>query len=95
MKFDSILKLLKRALPFINKFRYPLIGALVIALFAITVFRIDYLSASERDEEVYNELITTVENVKFDQNTIDKILSLKETKVDIHTQFPANRTNPF
>ena len=95
MKFDSLLKALKSILPTLKKFRYPLVGAIVIAVFAFTVFQIDSLSGTERDKEVYDELLSSVEKIQFNHGTINEILKLKEADVDVQSQLPNDRTNPF
>lgn len=92
---ETIKNQLKNLLSLLAKYRYPVVGAVIVALFGFTVWRIDYLSAPERDEESYNEQLTTVEKVNFDEEAIEAILELKDTDVEVRSNFPGNRTNPF
>jgi hypothetical protein len=95
MKASALTRSLKRLLGVIRKYRYPIVGAVIIGLFAFTVWRIDYLSSPERDEEAYNEQLTTVERIEFDEAAIEAILELEDTGIDIQPNFPGNRNNPF
>lgn len=95
MNIDTLAKKSKGLLEVIKRYRYPLVGAIIVALFGFTVWRIDYLSAPERDEEAYNEQLSTVERINFDEEAIEEILKLRSADVDISPNFPGNRTNPF
>ena len=95
MNLDTITSEIKRIGSWLSKNRYPLVGTLIVILFALTVYRIDYLSATERDEEAYQEQLQTVTKIEFDQDVIEEILRLTDTDIDIRARFPGDRTNPF
>jgi hypothetical protein len=95
MKLDNIIKEIQHIGNVLKAYRYPLIGLIIVVLFAFTVFRIDYLSATQRDEEAYQEQIKTVKSIDFDQTIIDKILKLQDTDTNIQSNFPGSRINPF
>jgi hypothetical protein len=95
MNIDSIKKQLSHVGSVLVKFRYPLIGALIVAVFAFTVYRIDTLSSPDRDEAAYNDLLLTVERFQFDEDIINEILKLDDTGIEINPNFPGSRNNPF
>lgn len=76
-------------------YRYPLIGALIIALFAFTVLRINSYLDGSRDEAAFIEAKASVESFTFNQEAINTILELRDAGVDIEPSFPSGRTNPF
>lgn len=95
MKFDTFSKWAVRIKPIIIRYRYPIVGVIVIALFAFTVFRIDALSTIEADQETYDKGIASIERIEFDEKAIETIRLLRDTGVDINPQLPSNRDNPF
>lgn len=94
-QFEGLIDHSKSLLRTLSRYRYPLIGTLIVGLFAFTVWRIDYHSAAERDNEAYEEQLSTVERVNFDEDAVEKILQLRDTGIDIEPNFPRGRTNPF
>lgn len=96
MKFDiPFLDRFKQLFSVIRRFRYLIFGSIIVALFGFTVWRIDYLSAAARDEEAYQEQLSTVDRISFDEEAIEQILDLRDADVEVNPNFPGNRINPF
>lgn len=79
----------------LHKYRYLLLGTLIVAIFGLTVWRIETLSSPARDEAAYNEALSTVERVTIDEAVVEKIVNLRDASVEVDPQFPGNRENPF
>lgn len=95
MKLGSISKQFKTGIKFIVKYRVGVLALLTLIIFSFTVYRINYLSAAKRDEEIYQEKLSSVKKINFDQTVINDILQLKNTGVNVRSNYPINRTNPF
>lgn len=97
MKFNltSLLGRFKALFSIIRDFRYLIFGTIIVGLFGFTVWRIDYLSSPARDNEVYQEQLSQIDKIEFDEAAIERILELHDTDVKIAPKFPGDRINPF
>lgn len=94
MKFDYK-PLLHKTIDFILKFRYILVGFLVVLVLIIAVFRINQHSNVNQNQERYDEQLLTIKRIDFDQDVVQQILDLNDLNIDIDSIFPDNRNNPF
>lgn len=94
MKFDYKVWL-NKALEFVLKFRYILVGGTVVAVLLLAVFRINVHSSVDINQARYDEELLTIKRVNFDQDVIQQILDLNDLNIDINSIFPDNRNNPF
>lgn len=86
---------LSRLIDFAVNFRHGLIGGAVVLVLLFAILRINQHSSVELNQQRYDEEISTVKRVDFDQDTIQKILDLNDLNVDIESIFPDSRNNPF
>lgn len=92
---SSAISLLKKLPSFINKYRYPIGGALTLLFFGFTIYRIDSLSSPDLNQDTYNAGILEQEKVVFDEAAIERINNLDERVVNPTENIDENRTNPF
>jgi hypothetical protein len=95
MRLDNIKKNLVSFFKKLRKYRYLIIGALIVGLFTYTVGIINSELSPERDQSAYEEARSQIEKVEFDQEAVKTIVRLRELNVDVDTIFAPGRTNPF
>ena len=95
MKLDKIKNQLQKATRQLSKFRYLLIGAVIVGLFVYTVGIINGQLNQERDQAAYDEARLNIEKVEFDQDAVKAIVRSRDLKVDVDAIFAPGRTNPF
>ena len=66
-----------------------------LAIYGFLVIRINMLSSAEPDDDAITEKLTSVQQTKIDQTSIDKITQLQEQNVEVQTLFQQARDNPF
>lgn len=93
--FQKMIKQLKLLPAFVNKYRYPIGGALVLVIFSITIYRIDTLSSPEVNQDRYNAGILEQEKVVFDEEVVERINQLDERTVNPSGNIDESRNNPF
>lgn len=82
-------------LPHLVQYRYPLIGAIIVGVYAFAVFRIDTVLQTTRDEEAFSAQQVEIQKVKFDQTAAEQIRNLEKSPAEINASLEANRQNPF
>ena len=92
---QRIVKLFRQAIPYMVAYRYLLIGAGVLGIFGFAILRIDSVLQSESDQNKYNELLSSVKKVKFNEEAAQQIRSLEDTNASISGELAPDRNNPF
>lgn len=83
---------------FINnskKFMIPVFLLFVIGVNGFLIFRINQYSSQEPLPEQVSEQQSTIKRIIIDENSIDKILKLKERNIAVKSLFEEARDNPF
>jgi hypothetical protein len=87
-------KILRTTLLFLSQYRI-LISSLILLLVGMFVLqRINTLTATELDESYRLEKLAEINRVVFDQESIDEIVKLNNSSVEITSNF-TDRNNPF
>lgn len=74
---------------------FVVLTLVLVALMAV-VLRINYLNNLPADEDYYNQSVSDIKPVTFNQEAIEKIEQLRDSNVDDPgTQLPQDRNNPF
>lgn len=92
---EKIVAIVKQSLPYAIRYRYILIGSVIIGIFGFAALRIDTALQIDRDENVFEAKRAEVKPITFDEEAIEEIRRLKDAGVDIESNFPTNRNNPF
>ena len=87
--------ILKKAKPAAYRFRYLIVGALVLATFGYAGFKIDTFLQVDRDQATYDEKLLEIKSVEFDDSVIERIRSLNKSSAEITGDLDEDRTNPF
>lgn len=95
MNLENIKNSLLSALRKLEKYRYLIIGGVIVGLFAYTVGVINSELSPARDQAAYEEARLQIEKVEFDQEAVETIVRLRELNVDVDAIFAPGRTNPF
>ena len=95
LKLDKIKDQLQKIIRRLSKYRYLLIGVVIIGLFTYTVSIINRQLNQERDQAAYDEARLNIEKVEFDQDAVKAIVRSRDLKVDVDAIFAPGRTNPF
>lgn len=69
-------------------------SVLLLGVFGFVIWRLNNKLDPEMDQQRYDEQITTLKKVKFNEEAISKIQELKDSDVDISSRF-VDRDNPF
>lgn len=93
MKLDKLP--IDKILAWLRHYQYLIIGFIIVGLFAYTVSIIDRELSPERDQAAYDEALSSIESVKFNQEAVETIVRLRDLNIDVNTIFDPNRTNPF
>lgn len=75
--------------------RIKLFGAIVICTYMFLAFQIIVLTNKGPDDDLLNQELETAQEINFDQEAIDKILSLEAQNIEVKTLFRQARNNPF
>ena len=94
-KLEIIIKKLRAIVPFLIRFRYIVGSLIILGLFSFIVFRIDYLSSADINEDRYNQGIAELNSIVFDIDSINRINELRAIEVNVKQTIDKNRTNPF
>lgn len=92
---QQILRQLKILSSNLARFRFVITFVMAGVLFAYVIQSISSFAATEANQERYNEGLSSIKRTKFDQAAVDKIKSLKDNGVDITSDLPDDRVNPF
>lgn len=84
-----------KMLGWVQRWQYFIIGGIVVGLFAYTVSIIDSQLSPARDQAAYDEALSNIESVTFNQDAVETIVRLRDLNVDVGAIFDPNRTNPF
>lgn len=95
MKLDQISTILRRALEILTRFQYSIIGVVIVGLFIYAVGVINSQLSPQRDQAAYDEALSNIKSVKFNQDAVETIVRLKDLNVDVNAIFDPGRTNPF
>lgn len=68
---------------------------LIVAMVWFMTFRINYYAEIQSDQRRFDEAVAGIKIVKFNEEAIEKIKSLKDQGAKVMPQLPQNRTNPF
>jgi len=88
-------KLLKRLTPAITRYRFVTISLLILVICGFVILRVNKHASIEPNEERYQEELKLIKGVKFNEDAIKKIESLRNRDAEVHPDFPENRSNPF
>ncbi|HEX9679558.1 MAG TPA: hypothetical protein VGA08_02985 [Candidatus Saccharimonadales bacterium] len=86
---------LKQVLRFFSNYRYSLLGLVVVGLCIYSVSLVNSELSPERDEQAYQQALSDIDEVKFDQQAVQTIVRLRDLRVDVNSIFAPGRTNPF
>ena len=95
MKLEKIKSLLASLSKTFGRYQYLLISLVVVGLFIYAVAIINSQLSTERDQAAYDEALTGIETVKFNQDAVETIVRLRDLNVDVNAIFDPGRTNPF
>ena len=95
MKLDTILPKLMPLVRLISRFKYLLGGLVIIGLFAYTVLVINRQLALDTSDDIYRQKVSEIKKIDFDEAAIERIKNLQDIDVNIGSQLPDNRNNPF
>ncbi len=87
-------KIINTLLNFGSRYRIIITSALLLLVGGYVLQRINTLTVTELDIDYKNQRISEIERVEFDQDSIDAIVELNESDVNITSDF-AERNNPF
>lgn len=96
MKKDLNTILLKAdpVLGYIKRYRVTILIIIFVGMYAFLIMRINTLVNSE-PTALPSDQQKTVERLKIDQASIDRILELEEQNIQVKTLFKQARDNPF
>ena len=92
---STLTTLATKILKFISKYRYPIGGVVVIFVLSATINHISVLSEPEMNQELYNQGLSELEKVTFNEEAIDRIDALDKRTVNVTENIDSNRNNPF
>ncbi len=94
----SLDKIIPKLLPLarqIIRFKYLIGGLIIVSLFGYTVLFINRQLILDTSDDIYQQKISEIKKIKFDQDAIERIKQLKDIDVNIGSELPGGRTNPF
>ncbi len=95
-KINSKINPIAKKIPrFVNKYRYLIGGAILLAVFSVVILRIDSLASPDINQDRYNEGLLEIEKVEFSAAAIERINALDERNVNVTGNINDDRTNPF
>ncbi len=93
MKLDKLP--LDKIVSWLHRYQYIIIGAIIVGLFVYAVSIINSQLSPTRDQAAYDEALSDIESIKFNQEAVETIVRLRDLNVDVDAIFDPNRTNPF
>lgn len=95
MKLDKLKTKAAHVGKILERYRYILIGVIIIGAFVYTIGIINSQLSPQRDQTAYDEARLNIDKVEFDQKAVETIVRLRDLKVDVDSIFAPGRTNPF
>lgn len=79
----------------LKRYRVFIFLLVFLGLYAFLIMRISQLTQTEPSAAALNEQQKTVQRLKIDQDSINKILKLEDQNVEVKSLFEQARNNPF
>ncbi len=92
---NQVLAKLQILLVIIKKYHITIFAVFFLSIYCFLVYRIDTLVQSEPDAATISERLNSIQRLKIDQSSIDKILELEEQNIEVKSLFQQARDNPF
>jgi hypothetical protein len=94
-ELEKFINLLQPLIDGFNRYRITIFIVFFIGIYTFLVFRISSLTNREPDPAALSDRLQTVQRLRIDQNSIDRILELEEQNIDVRALFEQARNNPF
>jgi hypothetical protein len=92
---DKILSKLTPALETVGRHRMVIFIVFFLGIYIFLVYRINGLINSDPDPGALSQQLQTVQRLRIDQTSIDRIIELEEQNIEVKTLFEQARNNPF
>lgn len=89
--FEKITPLLEG----ISRHRTTIFMVFFLGIYIFLVYRINGFINREPDPAALNTQLQTIQRLRIDQDSIDRLIDLEEQSVEIKTLFEQARNNPF
>lgn len=93
MKLDKLP--LGKITDWLHRHQYVIIGTIIVGLFVYAINIINTQLSPQRDQAAYDQALSSIESVKFNQEAVETIVRLRDLNVDVNAIFDPDRTNPF
>lgn len=79
----------------IQRYRVLLFAVLFLGIYIAVTYRINQLTMQEPTPQAVSERIKTVQRIKIDKESIEKLEQLESQNIEVKSLFNEARTNPF
>jgi len=91
----SLQKFIAKFRNLFGRFGFEVFLVLILVVLGFIVFEVRQFADPPRNEDLYNEQLTTISSGRFDKKVIDRAEGLIDSNVEVKQIYLDNRDNPF
>jgi hypothetical protein len=92
---QSMVEASQKAKGFYSKYKLTIIGVLLITLFGVIFYRINYFSSLKPTATMIQDQLQATTRPRIDQNLVEKLEKLESENIQVQALFKEARDNPF